>query len=169
MESAKPITQHQAAEMMGVTLRHFQRIAADSDAPPKLANVDGKASGFPCKPFGRWLRQRWMAEAGVSQDGTVYDEKMERARLLHHQANNEALKESINRMDLLKAETVERVWSDMIVSFRSKMLGLPSRAAHSVVSLKTPGEVEAVLMSIVTESLCELADSAMSRYSDKIS
>lgn len=154
----RPITQQQAADILGVTLRHFQRIIQEPGAPPKIVNADGRASGFGCGEYGKWLRSRFSAEMGVGDDGKVYDEKLERARLLHHQANNESLKEEVNRRELLRASDVESAWSDMVVSFRSKLLGLPSRAAHVASSLQDPKEIEDLLSSIVNEALHELAD-----------
>ena len=105
-DDGKPITQQQAADILGVTLRHFQRLMSEPGAPPKLVNANGRASGFRCGDYGKWLRSRWMAEAGVGGDGKVYDEKLERARLLHHQANNESMKEATNRGELLPVELV---------------------------------------------------------------
>jgi phage terminase Nu1 subunit (DNA packaging protein) len=127
MPEANPITQQQAADLLGVTLRHFQRIIKEPGAPPKLVNASGRASGFRCNEFGAWMRHRFAADMGVGEDGKVYDEKLERARLLHHQANNEALKEAINRGELIPAELVISLGAALVSAARAKMLAVPSK------------------------------------------
>ena len=165
--TVQPLNQAQAAALLGVTARRLRQMEQETTVPRSLGN-GGRAAEYPVEQFGEWLRQRWLKSAGVTSSGEVYDEKVERARLLHHQANNEALKESVNRMNLLRAEVVERVWSDMVLSFRSKLLGLPSRAAQVVMSMESQNAIEEYLSSIVSESLFEIADFSADQYSDKI-
>ena len=156
---AKPITQQQAAEILGVTLRHFQRVIQEPGAPPKLVNAAGRASGFRPSDYGRWLRARWMAEAGVGGDGTVYDEKLERARLLHHQANNESLKEKTNRGELIPAELVIDLGAALVAAARTRVL-----AIHSKVRGRFPELESAVLDEIETltrEALTELGSDGL--------
>jgi phage terminase Nu1 subunit (DNA packaging protein) len=159
MTDGRPITQQQAADILGVTLRHFQRIIQEPGAPPKLVNANGRASGFRCDDFGRWLRARWMAEAGVGSDGTVYDEKLERARLLHHQANNEALKEQTARGELLQAGMVVDLGAVLVAAARTRMLSITSKVRGRFPDLEK--EVSDEIDSLVRDALTELADDGL--------
>ena len=62
------------------------------------------------------------------------------------------------KKNLLEAEKVELAWSEMIGSFRAKILGLPARSALQVSQMDDPAEIEALMRSIVSEALTELSE-----------
>ena len=159
MADEKPITQQQGAELLGVTLRHFQRLIKEPGSPPKLVNADGRASGFRCAEFGIWLRQRYASEMGVSEDGKIYDEKLERARLLHHQANNEALKEAVNRGELLPADLVISLGAALVAAARAKVLAVPSKIRGRFPALDS--EVSEEVEQLTKEALTELGSDGL--------
>jgi phage terminase Nu1 subunit (DNA packaging protein) len=149
----KPITQQQGADILGVTLRHFSRLMKEPGAPPKLVNSDGRSTGLRCEEFGVWLRARYAAEMGVGDDGKIYDEKLERARLLHHQANNEALKEAVNRGELLPADLVIGLGAAIVSAARAKVLAVPSkvRGRFPALDKEVCDEVEQLVKEALTE------------------
>jgi phage terminase Nu1 subunit (DNA packaging protein) len=153
---AKTLTQHQAAEILGLTLRHFQRLAREPDAPPKLTNVNGRATGFSCRAFGKWLRVRWAAELGVDSTGKVYDEKLERARLLHHQANIAALDEAVKQKRLIPADVVLDRWDQIGGNVRAKLLSLPTQLAATCAGLSRD-EIEEKAGDLIRQALDELS------------
>jgi len=156
VSDAKAITQHQAADILGVTLRHFQRLAAEPDAPPKLTQVSGRAAGFACKSFGAWLRARWRAEIRIDADGIVYDEKLERARLLHHQANIAALDEAVKQKKLIPADVVLDRWDQIGGNVRAKLLSLPTQLAATCAGLPRD-EIEEKAADLIRQALDDLS------------
>ena len=88
-------------------------------------------------------------------DGRQYDLEQERARLAHHQANNEAIKEMTARGNLVPADLVVKNGGAMVGAARAKLLAVPSK-----IRAKNPGLSTATIASIqgtIEEALDELA------------
>ena len=145
------ITQEVAAEIAGVTTRHLRRITKEPNGPQQ--NPDGS---YPAADFGKWLSRRAVAGLGVANDGTVYDFNAERARLTHHQANVEGLKEQQLRGDLIPRELVATYWQSIVASVRARLLALPGKIAHVALAAKTLSEVDKAARVQVYEALAEL-------------
>lgn len=92
-------------------------------------------------------------------EGEIFDLTDERARLAHHQANKTALEEDTLRGTLMPAELVRETWINLVVSFRAKMLGLPTKAAPLIIGVELVREVEGILSDIVYDALTELGES----------
>lgn len=56
----------------------------------------------------------------------------ERARLAREQADAQALKNAALRGEMVKADEVERAWSDLLRKVRSRILAVPSRLRQSL-------------------------------------
>ena len=93
----------------------------------------------------------------------------ERARLTFHQANIAEIDEDIKRGAVIPAEVVERVWSDMVASFRAKIMSIPTKAAHQFVSLTEISEIQAALKQHHNEALMELSEYDPAAYDIEIS
>jgi phage terminase Nu1 subunit (DNA packaging protein) len=92
-----------------------------------------------------------------AQDSAAFDLNQERARLAHHQANNESLREAQLRGDLLPRGLVIQTWQAIIAAARSRLLALPTKAAHQLLAAKSLSEAEDVVRGYVYEALAELA------------
>ncbi len=90
-----------------------------------------------------------------------YDLVEERARLAHHQANNESLKESQNRGALIPAELVADLGSGLVGAARTKLLALHSkiRNRHPELSQELIDEIE----DLHHETLSELGKDGLPR------
>lgn len=64
-----------------------------------------------------------------------YDLTEERARLAHHQANNEKLKEDQLRGSLIPEEVVREHGAGMVAAFRAKLLSLHNKIRNKFTSL----------------------------------
>lgn len=93
---------------------------------------------------------------GTDSDKTYVLEE-ERARLAHHQANNEALKEAENRGDLIRSDDVRELLNNMIMATKAKLLALPHRMISQVIAAESTKEIEETLKSEVHVILKELA------------
>tara|TARA_R100001510_G_scaffold8385_1_gene6444 strand:- start:125 stop:649 length:525 start_codon:yes stop_codon:yes gene_type:complete len=93
----------------------------------------------------------------TKKDGTA-DIAEEKARLTKAQADKAELEVSELEAKLIPAELVADTWIDYVANVRAKLLGLPSRIAHQVLTLDKYSEVEEVIKEQVYDSLQELAD-----------
>ena len=146
-DPVRPLTQPQAAALVGVTTRRINQIANEGDPPPAVQDKHGRVLAYPCTDFGKWLRARWARDAGVTSNGEIFDEKLERARLNHHQANIAALNEAERRSELLPAETVTAIGAAMVTAARAQVL-----AVHSKIRQRFP-DVDTDLADAI-EELC---------------
>ena len=90
-------------------------------------------------------------------DSSAYDLNQERARLAHHQANNESLREAQNRGELLPRGLVIQTWQGIVAAARARLLALPTKAAHQLLGARTLAEAEEAVRTHVYEALAELA------------
>lgn len=146
----------QLAELIGVSRRRVFQMAHEGNPPP----VD-QAGKYPCKDTGAWIRQRILAELGVSSTGEVYDLNAEKARLTYHQANISALEEEIKRKNVIPADTVQEHWEGLVANTRAKLLNLPGRLATKVVGAATIQDAEREARELIHEALQELATSGV--------
>lgn len=91
----------------------------------------------------------------------------ERTRLASAQAEKTELEVEVIKGNLIPAENVEEVVNNMVSAFRAKMMGLPTKAAHSVVQLADPAAAEIVLRDYVYEALTELSNYDSEKYSTR--
>ena len=156
MSVPKPLTQAQAAGLLGITERHFRRLLNEPDPPVVVTHETGRARGLPCERYGQWMRRRWQSQLGIADDGSVYDEKLERARLLHHQANIAALDEQVKSRKLIPAEIVLSRWESIAGNVRARLLGLPNKLAAACAGLSRD-DIEIKATDLIRQALDELS------------
>ena len=88
----------------------------------------------------------------------------ERTRLASAQATKTELEVEVIKGNLIPADHVKEVVDTMLSSFRSKLLSLPTKAAHAVLPLADQAEAENVLKEYVYEALQELSDYDSEKY-----
>lgn len=156
----KLVTKAELAEIVGKserTLTTWQK----NGMPIEVDGGRGSSNLYSPAVVIDWMIQqeinRRIAEHGGG-DGDFYDYESERARLTHHQANKADLEEQVLRGKLIPEETVERVWTDMIASFRAKMLSIPTKAAHQFLELEDLNHAQDLLKDHIHEALLEISD-----------
>ena len=110
------LSQKDLAAAFGVT----GRAVRDWDECPR--NEDGTYDLPACI--------RWRANAGS------LDLNAERARLACEQANRTALDNAVKRGELLSVDSVSAAWAMLMSVLRANLLGLPSKAAPRLATLK---------------------------------
>lgn len=100
----------------------------------------------------RHLRERAQLRHKATQDINE-----ERARLVHHQANIESMKEEEKVGSLISADEVESSWTGMAMSMRAKMLGVPKKVASTALGVTDYTEMEDLVDEYVKEALDELS------------
>lgn len=88
------------------------------------------------------------------------DLNAERARLTHHQANKTALEEKVLEGSLIPSELVQETWQTLVVSFRAKMIGIPTKAAPQLIGVDNLVEAEQLLQDYIYDALSQLADTS---------
>ena len=94
----------------------------------------------------------------IQQSAEGSDLEVERTRLTKWQADKTELEVAVLRGELIPSEIVQRVWSGMVISFRSRVMSIPTKSAHSVLGAVNVAEAEAVLKKLVNEALEELSE-----------
>lgn len=138
------------AESLGISVQAFDKWGVE----PVLR--EGRAAYFSVKDV---VENRLSKVQAKQQPGSEdLDPIQERARLTYHQANIAELDEEVKRGSLIPAETVEQVWSDMLASFRAKVLSVPTKTAHQFVALTDLSEIQDALKEQLNEALAELSE-----------
>ena len=150
-------TQPQIAKHLDLSVRTVAALMA-------AGVINKKGSLDDCRvKYIRYLRD--IAAGRIS--GGDYDLLEERARLAHHQANNEALKEAINRRELIPAPDIIEAWSEMVGAMRARLLALPGRLANRVMSFDTVRDAEDYAREEVYSALQELGDAGTGKAKDE--
>ena len=93
-----------------------------------------------------------------SGSGDIAEEK---TRLTKAQADKAELEVSELEAELIPASLVQSTWTDYIANVRAKLLALPSRVAHLVITTDKYVEAEQIIKEQVYESLQELAENGI--------
>lgn len=78
-------------------------------------------------------------------------------RLIRARADKVELDISLKKQDLVPVKDVESEWVSMALSFRNKMLALPTSLAQELADEINPKEVEIILKRSISEALTELS------------
>jgi phage terminase Nu1 subunit (DNA packaging protein) len=144
------------AKLFNLTERHVQRLAKDGIIP-KAAR--GKYELVGCvQGYVRYLQERAMGGDINSTDfGT------ENIRVKKLTADKLQLEVDVMKNNLIPRELVEEEISNLILSARGKLLGLPSRLAKVAIAAESLREIEETARQIVYESLEELSNDKSGR------
>lgn len=142
-------TQKEIGKHLDLSERRIADLLPELGLPTRDCDLDDARIAYI-----RDLREK---AAGRYTDGDL-DLGKERARLTYHQANIAELDEDVRRGELIPADVVERVWSDMVASFRAKVLSIPTKAAHQFVNLTNISEIQDALKEHHNEALLELSE-----------
>lgn len=94
----------------------------------------------------------------AGKQGNIKDLANERAALANAQRRKVEQDLAIRERELLEASAVEAEWTQMVLTFRGRMLALPSKLAPLLVNQANPREIQALLDQHVKEALAELVD-----------
>lgn len=140
------------AKLFNLTERRIQQLARDGIIPKP--EKGGRYDLIGCvQGYVKYLQDRASGRTEIEPQDTY----VERARLLKAQADKTELEVKAMNGELIAADEVESLWSGLVASFRARLLALPVRCAHKVMSLKSYQEIESVLRAHVFEALSELS------------
>ena len=160
MKKAHLLKKKDMAESLGISVQAFDRWGVE----PVLR--EGRSVYFSVRDVVDYQLGKVASKHKPDND---LDIVAERARLTYHQANIAELEEDVKRGELIPADVVERVWSDMAASFRAKILSIPTKAAHQFIALTNISEIQDALKEHHNEALLELSDYDPKDYGIKTS
>lgn len=141
------------AKLFGVTRRYVNQLATEGVLEKRAP--------------GRWpLEQNVNRYIEFLRSGKKDPEEQESKSIYwEEKAKHEAAKREMAELQLAKlknqmhdAATVELVMTDMLTTFKNRLLALPQKVSPKVIGLKSIAEVNDVLASEINEALTELSD-----------
>jgi len=141
------------AKLFGVTRRYVNQLATEGVLEKRAP--------------GRWpLEQNVNRYIEFLRSGKKDPEEQESKSIYwEEKAKHEAAKREMAELQLAKlknqmhdATTVELVMTDMLTTFKNRLLALPQKVSPKVIGLKSIAEVNDVLASEINEALTELSD-----------
>lgn len=105
----------------------------------------------------RYIKHLKLSSDAVSADDIM--ESLEYERFLHEKAKREKAEIELSHLkgQMHKASAIESVMNDMLMAFRGKLLGLPTKLAPELVSIIDVGELQELLQAQMFEVLEELS------------
>jgi phage terminase Nu1 subunit (DNA packaging protein) len=157
--STTTVSRVELARILGVNESTLFRWAKEG-MPGSSSRGRGGSSYAPALVIA-WCRATGKF-GSASADGETLDKDRETALLTREKRIREEMENAVRRGELVEAAEVTRSWTDIVVAVRSRLQGVPTKAARLVVG-KTEREVRATLAHMIDEVLRELGgDDAIS-------
>jgi len=125
----------------------------------------GKAAVFESAEIDNWLIEREIKKRVVNSSGEAYDRAEEEARLKHHQANNEELKEMEKRGELLPTTLVIELCSTGVTNCRNRLLSVDKKLRNEFLGVDE--EVFERVHELHVDALTQLGTSGIPRGLEK--
>lgn len=141
-------------QWLGITDRHVRRLVEDGI----IQTVSrGKYDLQDCvRKYLLYIRQQNQSSKSDKEVKLDYD--IEHAKHEKIKREKAELQFRVMKGELHRAEDVEMIMTDMIANARTKLLGIPSKAAALVVGYTEIPKVQSILQKIIYEVLEELSN-----------
>ena len=150
------VTSSELSKVLGITQRRVQQLEVEAVL---VKTVDGKFE------LSKNIESYYTWKLQPSSNANYDNEKA-----LHEKAKREKA-EMINakvRRQLHDAKDIEQVMTNMLVNFRSKMLGLPSKISGKLVRQKSINIINHELEKAIKDALSELSEYDPAMFSNEI-
>jgi phage terminase Nu1 subunit (DNA packaging protein) len=156
----KSYTVLELAKLLNLTERRIQQLA-NQDIIPKASR--GQYELAPAlQGYTKYLQDL------AANKGNSLEQKDFKARLLKAQAEKAELELDVLKEKYLEASEVEFTWSDMVLTFRSRMLAIPSKLVGSLAAAGGDfAKIQKILEDEIYDALTELSKSDDEEYEDK--
>lgn len=149
-------TQREVADHLDLSVKRISELIRDGILPSKMGrsplNLD------VCRvAYISYLRKL----GGYHKRSGTGDIAEEKTKLTAAQARKAELEVEQLEKSLIPAQLVEETWIDYVSNVRAKLLGLPSRVAHQVITIDKYAEAELVIKEQVHEALNELTQNGI--------
>mgnify|MGYP001380707085 CR=1 FL=1 len=149
-------TQREVAEHLDLSVKRISELIKDGILPSKMGrsplNID------VCRmAYISYLRKL----GGYNKRSGSGDMAEEKTKLTAAQARKAELEVEEMESNLIPAQLVEDTWISYIANVRAKLLGLPSRIAHQVITVDKYPEAELIIKEQVHDALNELSENGI--------
>ena len=149
-------TQKEVAEHLDLSVKRISELIKDGILPSKMGrsplNID------VCRmAYISYLRKL----GGYNKRSGSGDMAEEKTKLTAAQARKAELEVEEMESNLIPAQLVEDTWISYIANVRAKLLGLPSRIAHQVITVDKYPEAELIIKEQVHDALNELSENGI--------
>lgn len=149
-------TQREVAEHLDLSVKRISELIKDGILPSKMGrsplNID------VCRmAYISYLRKL----GGYNKRSGSGDITEEKTKLTAAQARKAELEVQEMESNLIPAQLVEDTWISYIANVRAKLLGLPSRIAHQVITVDKYPEAELIIKEQVHDALNELSENGI--------
>jgi phage terminase Nu1 subunit (DNA packaging protein) len=139
------------AKLLDLSERHVRRLADDN-----ILKKPEKNKGWEITNVTLYIR--YLRERAFGKDISTTDLHNEKLRLTKAQADKATLEVNELEGELIPAQLVEDTWINYTANVRAKLLGLPSRIAHEVITVDDYQKALIILKEQVHEALSELGE-----------
>jgi len=149
-------TQREVAEHLDLSVKRVSELIRDGVLPSKMGksplNMD------VCRiAYISYLRKL----GGYHKRSGTGDIAEEKTKLTAAQARKAELEVEQLEGNLIPAQLVQDTWVEYVSNARAKLIALPTRIAHQVISVDNYAEAEQVIKERVHEALDELANNGI--------
>ena len=139
------------AKLLDLSERHVRRLADDN-----ILKKPEKNKGWEITNVSLYIR--YLRERAFGNDISTTDLHNEKLRLTKAQADKATLEVNELEGELIPAQLVEDTWINYTSNVRAKLLGLPSRIAHEVITIEDYQKALLLCKEQVNEALNELGE-----------
>lgn len=149
-------TQREVAEHLDLSVKRVSELIRDGILPSKVGrsplNMD------VCRiAYISYLRKL----GGYNKKSGTGDITEEKTKLTAAQARKAELEVEQLEGNLIPAKLVQDTWIDYVANARAKLIALPSRIAHQVITVENYPEAEQIIKDKVYEALEELGENGI--------
>ncbi|WP_342269459.1 hypothetical protein [Rickettsia endosymbiont of Orchestes rusci] len=146
------------AKVLTLTTRRVQQLVKENILP---APVNGKYDLVSCiRGYEKYLQQQAINKN--NNTGNLYTQKL---RLLKAQADKAELEVQILEEKYIAVSEVELTWSNLLLAFRARMLGMPNNLTRQLVALNNDfAAVFQLLEEEIHTALLELSNYSGEEY-----
>ena len=149
-------TQRDIAEHLDLSVKRVSELIRDGILPSKKGR--SPLNTDVCRvAYISYLRKL----GGYNKRSGTGDIAEEKTKLTAAQARKAEIEVEELEEQLRPAQLVEDTWIDYVANARAKLLGLPSRIAHQVITTDKYAEAEIIIKEQVHEALNELAQNGI--------
>ena len=156
----------QVADFFGITAQAVRdRIKSGMPVKNKGGRGKGNATTFESTDVIEWYAEKKVQDRIGTSGGEEFDRQAEEARLKHHQANNERIKEEESLGRLISSRVVIEMCSAGVINCRNRMLAVNSKLRNEF-----PGVSEDVferVAQLIEDALFQLGEGGIPRGLEK--
>ena len=153
LESATKVSVQVIARLLMISERRVQQLVNEGIIPrseSRRYNLEDSVQAYI-----QYLQGKNVGK-GIEDEGAI-DFHVEKARLTKIQADKAQFELEELAGSLVRADEVEREWTNAVTSCKTRLLGIPSKAAPIVAPETSAGACQKIISDLVYEALEELS------------